>query len=144
MRKINHAGLELIKLFEGVILVAYRDAVGIPTIGYGHTKGVKLGQKITAAQAEALLAEDLHIFEDGVEPALGAAETTDNQFAAMVSLAFNIGLTGFKQSSVRWYHALGNREMAQKKFALWNKAGGKVLAGLTRRRAAEAALYGTK
>ena len=92
-RRINSAGLVLIQSFEGLRLTAYRCPAGVWTIGYGHTgPDVNPGQRITPAEAEALLRGDLDRFESGVAAAVGNAPTTDNQFAAMVSLAFNIGL----------------------------------------------------
>lgn len=141
-RRINSAGLELIKSFEGLRLQAYRDAVGVWTIGYGSTGAhVKPGLVITEADAERLLQEDLERFEKGV--AESAPNATDNQFAAMVSLAFNVGVAGFKRSTVLRKHNAGDHMGAASAFAMWNKAGGRVLRGLTRRRAAEAQLYRT-
>lgn len=139
-RRINAAGLALIKEFEGCRLQAYRDPVGIWTVGYGSTGAhVKPGLTLTEAQCEALLQEDLARFEQAVERA--APKATDNQFAAMVALAFNIGITGFGNSTVLRKHRAGDHKGAADAFKMWNKAGGRVLAGLTRRRAAEADLY---
>ena len=142
VRRINDAGLRLIKDFEGRELEAHKDPVGIWTIGYGSTgPHVAPGMKITEAEAEALLRDDLDRFERAV--AAMAPVATDNQFAAMVSLAFNVGEGegGFKSSTLRRKHNEGDYDGAANEFARWNKAAGKVLGGLTRRRAAEAALY---
>lgn len=143
VRRINAAGIALIKEFEGLRLEAYKDPVGIWTIGYGSTNNPLAipGSKITEAQAETLLRDDLDRFERAVSAMAPVA--TDNQFAAMVSLAFNVGEGegGFKTSTLRRKHNEGDYEGAANEFQRWNKAGGKVLGGLTRRRAAEAALY---
>ena len=140
-RQISQRGVDLIKSFEGLRLEAYKDAVGIWTIGYGSTgEHVVPGMKITEAQAEQLLRDDLTRFEACVEKAVPAL--SDNRFAACVSLAFNIGCDAFAGSSVCRLARAGDHGGAQRSFGLWNKAGGRVLAGLTRRRAAEAALYG--
>lgn len=142
-RKINKAGLDLIKSFEGLRLHAYRDAVGIPTIGYGSTgPHVKMGQNITHEEAETLFRLDLRRFEESV--ARTCPDATDNQFAAMVSLAFNIGVNGFERSTVARMAKQGKHKRAALAFHMWVKAGGKTLRGLVRRRAAEAKLYGAR
>lgn len=141
-RRVNQAGLDLIKSFEGLRLAAYRCPAGVWTIGYGHTgPNVKPGLRITLAEAEALLKGDLDRFESGVESAIGPASTTANQFSAMVSLAFNIGLGAFQRSTVLRMHRAGNRQRAAAAFLLWVKGGGRTLPGLVRRRTAERALY---
>lgn len=140
MRKINDAGLALIKSFEGLRLEAYRCPAGVLTIGYGSTgPHVKQSMVITPGEAERLLLEDLEWFEHGVEIIAGPA--TDNQFSAMVSLAFNIGLGRFATSTVLKRHKLGNRVGAANAFLLWVRGGGRVLPGLVRRREAERKLY---
>jgi lysozyme len=139
-RHINAAGLALIKEFEGCRLDAYKDAVGVLTIGYGSTgPHVHSGDHITPQEAEALLQSDLGRFEQAVEQA--ALKPTDNQFAAMVALSFNIGISALLRSTVLREHNAGHYQAAAEAFKLWNKAGGRELAGLTRRRAAEADLY---
>lgn len=141
-RRINRAGLALIKAFEGLRLAAYRCPAGVWTIGYGHTgPDVKPGRRITAAEAEALLRGDLDRFESSVERALNGVVTTENQFAALVSLAYNIGLGGFGRSTVLRLHRTGKFTLAANAFLLWVKAGGRSLPGLVRRRTAERALY---
>lgn len=140
--KMTDAGIALIKRAEGLRLDSYRDAVGIATVGYGHTgPDVRIPMTITPGEAERLLIEDLARFQTGVETCCGSCPTTDNQFSAMVSLAYNIGLGNFATSTVLKRHKLGNYAGAANAFLLWNKAGGKVLPGLTKRRADERELY---
>lgn len=149
MRQINDAGLALIKSFEGLELTAYLCPAKVWTIGYGSTgPHVKPGMTITPGEAERLLRKDLERFEHGVDVLMGDTPTTDNQFSAMVSLAFNIGfgdparnIPGFKTSTVLKRHRLGNRIGAARAFEMWNRGGGQILKGLIRRRAAEAKLY---
>lgn len=139
-RQIGAAGLALIKEFEGLRLSAYLCPAGVPTIGYGSTgPHVRIGQRITEPEAEALLRKDLTRFEKAVDAKVPNA--TQNQFDAMVALAFNIGEAGFGKSTVARMAAAGKHGPAADAFAMWNKAGGKVLPGLTRRRKAEADLY---
>ncbi len=145
-RKTSADGRALIKSFEGERLTAYADPAtgGDPwTIGVGHTgPEVKRGLKITSAQSDAYLAADLARFEKAVNRL--APNTTQNQFDALVSFAFNVGERNLETSTLRRLHNAGDYAGAQAQFARWNKAAGKVMAGLTRRRAAEAALYGAK
>ena len=144
MRAINRAGLDLIKRNEGLRLSAYQDVAGIYTIGYGHTPASP-GQTIDEAEAERLLLNDINFAIAIVTDATGAVQTTDNQFSAMVSLAFNIGIGGFRQSSVVRHHQAGDYQAAADAFLLWNKAHVDgvlvVVAGLARRRSEERALY---
>lgn len=144
MRTINAAGLDLIKRNEGVRLVAYQDVAGIWTVGYGHTPASP-GQVIDEAEAERLLVNDLNFAAAVVTDATGAVHTTDNQFAAMLSLTFNIGIGGFRGSSVLRYHLAGDYQAAGYAFLLWNKAhvdGALVVVpGLVRRRSEERVLY---
>lgn len=138
---VNQATIDLIKRNEGCELTAYRDSVGVLTIGYGHTgDDVTEGLRITQQQAEALLRQDLEKFQDGVDD-LVTGDASDNQFGAMVSLAFNIGLGNFRTSSVLRNHNAGDHQATADAFLLWNKAGGHVLPGLDRRRHEERALY---
>ncbi len=140
---VNQATIELIKRNEGCVLHSYQDSVGVWTIGYGHTgPEVQPGQTITQAEAEQLLRGDLEKFQDGVDDALtDDADTSDNRFGAMVSLAFNIGLGAFAKSTVLREHNAGHHQAAADAFLMWNKAGGQVLKGLDRRRHEERALY---
>ena len=143
-RRINKAGLDLVKISEGLRLHAYPDPAtgGDPwTIGYGSTgKDVYRGVVITEEQAEALLLKDLSRFEAGVTKL--APMSTDNQFAALVSFAFNLELENLKTSTLLRMHNAGDYKGAQKQFIRWNKANGKIMPGLTTRRQAEATLYG--
>lgn len=139
-RTIGGAGLAIIKQFEGLELKAYLCPARVWTIGYGSTgPHVKPGMTITEAQAEALLRDDLARFEAAAHSA--APNATQNQFDAMVSLAFNIGIGAFQKSSVLRLHKAGDFAGAGRAFGMWVKAKGKTLPGLVRRRAAEAALY---
>jgi lysozyme len=139
--KTNQKGLDLIKSFEGLRLHSYQDSVGIWTIGYGSTGAdIIAGMTWTEAQADARMAQDLAKFEQGVSEAL-TVTVTENQFAAMVALAYNVGLGNFKSSTLLKKVNAQDFAEAAKQFLRWNKAGGKVLAGLTRRREAEKALF---
>lgn len=143
-RVLNEAGMVLISAFEGVRLVAYRDVSGTWTIGYGHTADVFEGDTITSDQAMQLLGQDLASFRSVVDGATNG-KATDNQFAAMVSLTYNIGQTAFKSSSVLRLHNGGEPAKAAAAFLLWDKAhvDGRlvVINGLLRRREAERDLY---
>lgn len=142
---LTPAGLALLKQFEGCKLSAYLCPAGKWTIGYGHTGAdVHPGQTITQTQAEALLLADLVRFAADVTAQCPTA--TPSQHAAMVCLAYNIGLGNFQKSSVKRLHNAGDTVGAARAFGLWNKATDaagvkRELRGLTRRRAAEAALY---
>ena len=139
-RQTNASGVHLIKSFEGLRLKAYQDAVGVWTIGYGTTRGVKPGQEISEAQAEALLKADLNRFEQAVNQAVRVS-INDNQFAAIVSFTYNVGAGAMRSSTL--LRKLNRRDTygAANEFPRWNRAGGRVLAGLTRRRNAERALF---
>lgn len=141
--KTSPRGIALIKQFEGFRGEAYQDIVGVWTIGYGFTKGVKPGDKMSRAEADARLAQELADdgYEDTVRISCAPQEPNQNQFDAMACLAWNIGINGFQRSTVVKAHNRGDFAAAARAFALWNKAGGKVITGLVRRRAAEAALY---
>lgn len=137
---VNDRGVDIIKEFEGLRLTSYLCPAGVWTVGYGHTgPDVYKGLSITRETAEDLLRGDLLYFEHGVDSLIETA--TENEFSAMVSLAFNIGLGNFKKSSVLKYHNLGKRAQAANSFLLWIKGGGRQLPGLIRRRNAERSLY---
>jgi lysozyme len=144
-RQINNAGLNLIASSEGCKLTAYKDVAGIWTIGYGHIRGVVEGMTITQDQAMAFLREDLGQAEGAVDAATSSVATDDNQFAAMVSLCFNIGSGNFRTSSVLRLHRAGNPAAAADAFLMWDKAhvNGKLqeVEGLRRRREREKELY---
>ena len=140
-RKISQNGLKLIMQFEGCRLQAYKCAAGVWTIGYGHTAGVYSGMKITQAQAEEYLKQDCEKFEKYVNNPVYVPITetlNQNQFDALVSFAFNCGAGNLKK-------LCAGRTAAQIAAAIpkYNKAAGNVLAGLTRRRAAEVKLFNT-
>lgn len=136
--------VEEIARSEGCRLRAYRDVAGVWTIGWGETEGVTPIMVWTQEQADRQLCVRLREFDEGVH-ALLTRPATSYQFGAMVSLAYNIGLAAFARSSVLAAHNRGDFLSAARAFALWNKAtinGRKqVVAGLTARRAREAALY---
>lgn len=139
-RQIGGRGLALIKEFEGLELKAYLCPAKVWTIGYGSTgPHVVPGMVITEGQADTLLQQDLDRFEEAVAHAAPVA--SQNQFDAMVSLAFNIGIGAFLKSSVLREHLAGNSRGAAEAFGLWVNGGGRVLPGLQRRRAREAELY---
>ncbi|QMP82022.1 endolysin [Klebsiella virus KpV2811] len=141
--KLSQRGIDLIKQFEGYSSKAYPDPAtgGAPwTIGYGTTKGVKPGMIITAEQAEKMLRDDVAKFESGVS-SLITAPTTQGQFDAMVSLAYNIGLGNFGKSTLLKKHNARCYTCAADQFRVWNRANGKVMNGLTKRRAAERQVY---
>lgn len=130
---------------EGCRLKAYRDAVGVWTVGVGHTgraapPAVTPGLAITAAEADAILTADLKPFELAVAQAV-ARPLTQNQFDACVSLAFNIGAGAFRTSSVARFASAGETLEAADAFLLWTRAGGRVLEGLVSRRHAERAQF---
>lgn len=141
--KTGAKGRELIKSFESLKLKAYPDPAtgGKPwTIGWGHTKGVKPGDQITQAQAEAFLSDDLAEFESAVNSAI-KRRMTQNQFDAMVSLAFNIGGANFASSTLVKKFNAGDASGSADEFLRWNRANGKEMKGLVRRRAAERELF---
>lgn len=140
MRRINKAGLDLIKSFEGLRLKAYKDAVGIWTIGYGHIKTATPGMSISEPEAEALLRGDLEEAQ-GAVTRLVKVPLNDNEYAALVSFVFNLGAGSLSRSTLLKKLNAGDRAGAAQQFLVWNKAGGKVLAGLTRRREAERDLF---
>lgn len=151
-------GLALIKSFESCAVAigggkfrAYPDPApgnnGLPvTIGWGSTrdfqgKPIKLGTVWTQEECDRKKAEDMAVFESEVRAILGATPTTQSQFDAMVSFAYNLGSARLKGSTLMRKHKAGDYAGAAAEFAKWNRAGGQVLRGLTRRREAEAALY---
>jgi GH24 family phage-related lysozyme (muramidase) len=143
--KMTDEGLELIKTFEGFRARAYRDPVGVWTIGYGHTSmagvpEVRAGMVVSEAEATEILRRDVEMFARGVRQRLTRA-VSDAQFSALVSFAYNVGLGAFAKSSVLRAVNAGEFEAVPRRLALWTKAGGRTLPGLIRRRAAEAALF---
>lgn len=141
----SKACADLVKSFEGCILKAYPDPAtgGDPwTIGVGHTgPEVKPGVIWTQAQADAALEADLARFARGVWNATGEKETTQNRFDSLVSFSFNVGLGNLLNSTLLRLHNKGDYAGAAEQFLRWDKANGKRMAGLTRRRQAERSLY---
>ena len=144
--KISEKGLNLIKEFEGLRLKPYKDAVGIPTIGYGNTyyedgRKVSLSDPaITEERATELLKMVVKRYEDAINRYV-QVPITQNQFDALVSFAYNIGNENVRKSTLM---KLLNRKQyteAADQLLRWNKAGGKTLKGLTRRRQAERVLF---
>jgi len=139
--KLSDKGRALLESFEGFREQAYIPVPGdVATMGYGFTDGVRMGMHMTRAQADARLATELRQYEAAVSSAC-TNEPNQNQFDAMVCLCWNIGISAFSKSSVVRAHNRGDTNAAANAFRLWNKSGGKVYAGLTRRRMAEANLY---
>ena len=148
---VSAAGLKLIQSFEGCEkkqkgrrFKAYVDPVGVLTIGWGHTNAT--GRKFNAdtvwtqSECDAALREDLGVFEAGVR-GLARVELEQCQFDALVSFAYNCGIGNLRSSTLLRKVNKGDFDAAALEFAKWNKAGGRVLSGLTRRRAAEATLF---
>lgn len=143
--QMTEEGLALIREWEGFRGRAYRDAVGVWTIGFGHTSmagapEVSPGLEISRAQAEKILAHDVETFARGVASAVTIA-LSGNEFSALVSFAYNVGLGNFRSSSVLKALNAGDRSAVPRRLQLWVKAGGRTLPGLVKRRAAEAALF---
>jgi lysozyme len=140
--EINAAGLALIKKYEGLSLKAYRCPAGLLTIGYGHRGDVQDGDVITSAEAEELLREDLAAFESGVSKLVNV-DLNANQFAALVSFAFNVGLAAFARSTLLSLLNRGWYEQVPAQILRWSRVAGRTLSGLARRRRDEAALWST-
>ncbi len=156
MRQINEAGLKLIKDFEECRLEAFKPTPTDPwTIGWGHTDGVKEGDTCTQAAADDLLLQDLDDAER-IVVCYVTQQLTDNQFAALVSFVYNVGpgvpgrkdgfvhLIGGGPSSLLRYLNRGEYDLAADEFPKWDRAGGRELPGLKRRRLAEQALFNTE
>lgn len=133
----------LIKSFEQCRLSAYMPTPkDRPTIGWGTTgPDIHMGLTWTQQQADTRFQTDLNRFANSVEAMLAGATTTQGQFDACVSLAYNIGAENFRSSTLRRLHLAGKNAEAAAQFDRWNKQAGVVLRGLTRRRAAERAMY---
>lgn len=136
--KTSEKGLNIIKKYESCRLSAYRDPVGIPTIGWGHTAGVRMGQTITQAQADAYLAQDVRTAERAVSGYDGTYHWNQNQFDALASFTYNCGAGNLDKLLADGKRTV--REVSAK-IPSYCKAGGKALPGLVRRRADEKALF---
>jgi GH24 family phage-related lysozyme (muramidase) len=144
--QVSTRGLALIRSFEGCKLKAYKDAAGIWTIGYGTTriagKPVKPSLTISQAEAEILLQHQVAEHWNAAEKhILYANELSQEQIDALASFVYNVGVTAFKESTLLKLLNRGQDEHVSYEFLRWNKAGGKVLRGLTRRREAERQLF---
>ena len=138
--RTGNKGIELIKHFEGCELEAYKCPAGVWTIGYGHIKGVHEGMKITEMQAEEMLKSELHEYEGYINDYV-TVPLNQNQFDAMVSWVYNLGGGNLRSSTLLKVLNAGDYDGVPAQMLRWNKAGGKVLEGLTRRRQAEADLF---
>tara|TARA_R110001606_G_scaffold79389_1_gene183352 strand:- start:3593 stop:4036 length:444 start_codon:yes stop_codon:yes gene_type:complete len=141
--KISQEGIALIKKFEGCELDAYQDSVGVWTIGYGHTKEVKEGDKINKEEAENLLEEEMPEYEGYIEN-LVKVSLSQCEFDSLCSWVYNLGPTNLQESTLLRFLNEGKYDEIPAQIKRWNKAGGKVLDGLVRRREAEALLFQAK
>lgn len=140
MMKISNSGLSLIKRYEGCRLKAYKDSVGVWTIGWGNTSHAKAGVAITQQQAETFLKEDIVPVEH-VLNGMGV-NFTQNQFDALCSWIFNLGTANFSSSTMRKYIVARKSDTEiTDQMVKWHNAGGKPLLGLKRRRCAEANMF---
>lgn len=138
--KLSQAGFDLIREFEGYRDTAYQDSVGVWTIGYGHTEGVKRGDKITQAQGVKYLEEDTQEAQ-GAVTRLVKVPLTQGQYDALVSFTFNLGTGNLGSSTLLRKLNAGDYEGAASEFPRWVNAGGKKLDGLVRRREAERQMF---
>ncbi len=138
--KISVEGLSLIKKFEGLELNAYQCAAGVWTIGYGHTKGVFEGQTIKKAEADEMLVLEMEEYEKAVNDAV-TISIDQCMFDALVSWTYNLGPSNLNASTMLKVLNSGDYDGVPEQIKRWNKAGGKVLEGLIRRRNAEALLF---
>lgn len=143
----NRAALDLIKHFEGMVKKWYRDPVGVWTIGYGHTDSAghprwrdDPGLTLTDRDAEIILQRDLEQYENAVRSSVHVP-LNENQFGALVGFTYNLGPGNLRSSTLLKKLNAGDYAGAADEFPRWNKAGGKVLSGLVRRRAAERELF---
>ena len=141
MKSVSITGLVLIKNFEGLRLSAYKCPAGVPTIGYGHTKNVKMGDVITLEQANMYLLQDLKGSIFCVNEYDKIYNFTQNEFDALVSFTFNCGKGNLNKLTGK---GTRSKALIGQKILAYNKAGGKVLNGLVRRRQAEHDLYFTR
>lgn len=144
---VNQETLDLIKHFEGLVKKWYRDPVGVWTIGYGHTDSAghprhrdDPGLTLTDRDAEIILQRDLGQYEAAVQGAV-KVPLNENQYGALVSFTYNLGPGNLRSSTLVKKLNAGDYAGAASEFPRWNKAGGKVLQGLVRRRAAEQDLF---
>ena len=137
---ISTPGIELLTHFEGLKLEAYQDSVGVWTIGYGHTKGVISGMKITESQAGNLLKTELIEYQNYINSMVKVG-LSQCEYDALVCWVYNLGPTNLSNSTLLTLLNQGVKLQIPKQIRRWNKAGGKVLKGLVRRREAEALMF---
>ena len=140
MRVTSQEGISLLKKFEGCKLEAYEDAVGVPTIAYGRTKEVQMGDTCTQNQAEEWLEHELQEYEAYINQQV-TVPLTQNEFDALVCWVYNLGPTNLAASTMLKVLNDNKKNEVPAQIKRWNKAGGKVLQGLVRRREAEALLF---
>ena len=146
MRTLDTFGYKLIQQFEGLKLKAYQDSVGIWTIGYGNIQypngtKVKKGDEITREQADLMFKSTANTFASKVNSLINVC-LTQNQFNALVSLSYNIGIGAFKGSTLlKMVNASPNNPTIKNEFLKWKMAGGKVIQGLLNRRVKESEVY---
>lgn len=138
--QISQAGIEAIKDYEGVRLKAYDDGVGVWTIGVGHIKGVKPGDSITMDQVDEYLREDLQEAEAAVNSSV-KVPLNQGQFDALVSFVFNLGAGAFRGSTLLKKLNAKDYDGAADEILRWNRAGGRVLPGLVKRRISERIMF---
>jgi lysozyme len=137
---ISQEGISLIKKFEGCELEAYKCAAGVWTIGYGHTKDVKEGDSILKEDAESMLVHELQEYCNDVDIAV-KVDLKQNEFDALVSWTYNLGLTNLNSSTMLRVLNEGKHDEVPAQMKRWNKASGQVKQGLVRRREAEALMF---
>lgn len=130
----------LVKELEGLRLEAYLCPAGVPTIGYGHTRGVKLGTRISAEQADQLLTVDLERVRLQLMQSV-KVPVSEGQFKALLSFAYNFGAAAVKDSTLLKYVNAGKFEAAEREFSRWVYSKGERLPGLERRRKREAEVF---
>ncbi|MCS4250600.1 lysozyme [Pseudomonas sp. BIGb0164] len=138
--RTSQKGVSLIKSFEGLRLKSYQDSVSVRTIGYGATRGITSGMTITNEQAERMLMNDIGRFEPEIER-LVKVPLNQAQWDALMSFTYNLGAANLSSSTLLKLLNAGDYASAAEQFPRWNKAGGQVLAGLTKRRLAERAMF---
>ena len=138
--EISQEGLALIKKFEGCKLESYKCAAGVWTIGFGSTNNVKEGMEISQQRADALLLEDVGVFEEAVNKAV-KVPLEQHEFDALVSWTFNLGPSNLNSSTMLKVLNDNKKSEVPAQMRRWNKAGGETLQGLIRRREAESLLF---
>lgn len=138
--KPSQACIDFIKEFEGFRAKAYLCSAGVPSVGYGHTEYVDLGDEVTEEEAEELLRQDVQEAADAIDD-LVEVELTQNQYDAIASFVYNIGREAFRNSTLLRLINADCIDAAAAQFGRWNKAGGVVVAGLTRRREREREMF---